>query len=397
MNARFLKIILHIFFMVHVSAPGKQMLAGEWAVLEVGNPCIVAAVSKRVHCKIGALENDVGNPEKRPVISIAIDDFKIKDITAHFDGSQLVFHHLSDYEREKLQFFKEAIEVALKYIAETKTLKDFSIHSWGEMSQIEVDGNAKKIGFGSSAAATVAVTAAILNYHGFDISRMKEEIYKLSAIAHYFAQGKVGSAFDIASSCYGGLLIYKRFDPKWLLENIQKNSIKKVVETKWPSLHLEDLEIPEDFILLVGWTKGSASTSAMIKQMDAFKNGKKAEYNRVMSSIGGLVSSLVEAIRKGQREGVLELIRKNELILSELTKQSNVPIETEDLRKLSLLADEAGAAGKLSGAGGGDCGIAVCFDKQTAEQVKRLWSENGFYPLDIKIDHRGIILKDIIY
>ena len=38
--------------MVHSSAPGKLMISGEWAVLDVGNPCIVAAVNKRVHCEI---------------------------------------------------------------------------------------------------------------------------------------------------------------------------------------------------------------------------------------------------------------------------------------------------------------------------------------------------------
>jgi phosphomevalonate kinase len=382
--------------MIHVSAPGKQMMVGEWAVLEVGNPSIVAAVNKRVHCTVEDFHNtgDKAVPN-HSVISITIDDFNIKNIVAHFDGSRLLFKELSDYEKEKLQFFKEAIEVTMQYLAErVDQLKDFHIHSWGELSQISVDGQDKKIGFGSSAAATVAVTAAILAHHGFETEKMKEEIYKLSTMAHYFAQGKVGSAFDIASSCYGGLLVYKRFDPSWLLAEVQRDTIKGVVEKKWPALLLQELKIPKDFIFLVGWTKGSASTSAMIKQLDAFKNSRRSEYDDIMSSIGDLVSDMIEACNKNDKKKILELIRKNEKLLSHLTKESGVPIETENLKKLSELADKAGAAGKLSGAGGGDCGIAVCFDELIAKVVKESWRENDLYPLDVKIDRHGVMIKE---
>ena len=34
---------------LHYSAPGKLFISGEWAVLEVGNQGLVAAVNNRVH------------------------------------------------------------------------------------------------------------------------------------------------------------------------------------------------------------------------------------------------------------------------------------------------------------------------------------------------------------
>lgn len=373
--------------MIHISAPGKLFISGEWAVLELENPGIVAAVDKRVHCIISDLEEKERTPmlianRELNEISISVDDFNIKDIRCYFDGSKLVFPSISDYEKEKLQFIKEGIEVALRYVKEKSKIKNFKVRTWGEQSEIE----GKKIGFGSSAAATVAVVAAILAFHNLDIK--KEEIYKLSAIAHYFAQGKVGSAFDIAASTYGGIFVYKRFDPDWLIKELNKK-ISTIVEEKWPHFYVEELNIPEDFILLVAWTKESASTSAMIKQMNEFKKNRKEEYDLLMKKISLLVSDLINAWKSEERKNILELLRENEVLLRELGQKSSVNIETPELKKLSDIANKYGA-GKLSGAGGGDCGIAVCFDVNVAEKIKKEWKNSGLYPLDVAVDRDGI-------
>jgi len=57
---------------------------------------------------------------------------------------------------------------------------------------------------------------------------------------------------------------------------------------------------------------------------------------------------------------------------------------------LSEIANKAGAAGKLSGAGGGDCGIAVCFSANVADKIRKQWQEAGLYLLDANIDYDGI-------
>ena len=62
-----------------ISAPGKLFLAGEWAVLDVGNPGIVTAVNKRVFAEL----------ENNKKIIVSLDDFNIKDIEAEFNGKNL--------------------------------------------------------------------------------------------------------------------------------------------------------------------------------------------------------------------------------------------------------------------------------------------------------------------
>jgi phosphomevalonate kinase len=367
--------------MIKVSAPGKLFLSGEWAVLEVGNPGLVTAVNKRVFAEL----------EEADKISITIDDFGIKDLGASFDGSELKWEReLSDAEKEQTQFIKASIETALKYLGVRKV---FRIRSWGEESQIEIDGVAKKVGFGSSAASVVATVAGILALNGQDIEskEARDRIYKLSAITHYFAQGKIGSAFDVAASTYGGVFVYQRFDPKWLEEKLNSGQgVREIVDQDWPAFRAEPLEIPEGFRLIIGWTKESASTSAMVKQLNTWAEGNREEYKRLYDQIANLVRELIPAWKDKNKERILELVRKNEGFLKELGEASGVNIETPDLNMLSESANQAGAAGKLSGAGGGDCGIAVCFDSETAEKVKNGWEEKEFYLVDATIDYNGV-------
>jgi len=219
----------------------------------------------------------------------------------------------------------------------------------------------------------------------------KDRIYKLSAIAHYFVQGKIGSAFDVAASTYGGVFVYQRFDPKWLEEKLNSGQgVREIVDQDWPAFRAEPLEIPEGFRLIIGWTKESASTSAMVKQLNTWAEGNREEYKRLYDQIANLVRELIPAWKDKNKERILELVRKNEGFLKELGEASGVNIETPDLKMLSESANQAGAAGKLSGAGGGDCGIAVCFDSESAEKVKNGWEEKEFYLVDATIDYNGV-------
>jgi len=377
--------------MVEVSAPGKLFFSGEWAVLEVGNPGLVAAVNKRVHARIEGHEGSG--------ISVSIRDFGIRDLKAGFDGSELRWvRELSEKEQEDTKFMKASIETALKYLGVgddgNDGLKPFKLESWGELSQITLeDGQTKKIGFGSSAASVVATIAAVLKFNGQDIDskEARDRIYKLSAMTHYFAQGKVGSAFDVAASTYGGIFVYQRFDPKWLVGKMESGaSVKELADMEWPSFMAEPLEIPEGFRLIIGWTKESASTSAMVKQLSAWAEGNQGEYKRLYDQIADLVKELIPEWKSKNKERIIELLRRNEDYLRELGQASGVNIETEGLKLLSDIAAKNQAAGKLSGAGGGDCGIGVCFDAETAEKVRSAWKDNGFYLVDATIDYDGV-------
>ena len=235
--------------------------------------------------------------------------------------------------------------------------------------------------------------AGLLKFYGRDITtqQSKETIYKLATIAHFFAQGKAGSAFDVAASTFGGATAYTRFDPVWLTKKMEaKEDIRAVCEQEWPGFSAESLNIPEDFHLWVAWTGDSASTSTMIKQMNAFKEGQRQEYDRLYRSIGSLVQQAVGEWKRGNKKDVISLLNKNQQLLAELSQKSGVPILTPQLQQLAEIAQQAGAAGKLSGAGGGDCGIAISFSETWKEDIIASWKAAGLWPLDVTIDRDGV-------
>ncbi len=367
--------------MVEVRAPGKLMLAGEWAVLEVGNPCIVLAIDKYVKAKV----------EESQGIVINARDLGIEKAEAEFNGKELKFKkELSKEEEEKLVMAKNSVEICLKYLQESgiKT-KKFTTSTESEITSIVLkDGSTAKIGFGSSAAAVVAIIKAALKLHGQEIDSLaaKEKIYKLGCIAHYFGQGKVGSAFDVAASTYGGALVYKRFDPEWLAEELEAGkTVKEVIESKWKGFEAEPIELPEDFVLCVGFVGYSASTKALVVKMRDFKARNGTRYNEIYGGIKKVVEQLIEAIKQKNKEKTLQNIKENRALLQQLAKESGNNLETKELTTLIEAADSTGAAAKFSGAGAGDCGIAVCFDKETAKKVKKVWREKGIYPINVNV------------
>ena len=366
-----------------ISAPGKLFIAGEWAILKAGNPGIVAAINRKAYVNIRKSKDDK--------IHIKIRDYNIKDLAAEFREGKLEFKKkLSNEKQEKLAFLKSAIEIALSCLQKRRP---FQIESTSQEMTFGRGRQRKELGLGSSAAIVAATVAGILKFHGVNIKRkkIKDKIYKISTIAHYFSQGKVGSGFDVAASTFGGLFLYKRFNPTWLQKQIQqKKSIKEVVELSWPGFYYKRLKIPRDFSLVVGWTGKAASTSFMVQKLYKWREQNKKFCKKLFSQIGNLVRNLIKAWREEDKKKIIKLLRKNEDLLRKLGKKSKINIEDKNLWQMSKIANRYSAAGKISGAGGGDCGIAIAFDKKNSEKIKRIWQKNKIYIIDTNISLEGI-------
>lgn len=345
-----------------VSAPGKLVIAGEWAVLE-GHQAIVAAVNRRATSSIEPL---AGN-----FISLTMDDFRVRDVRFSWrEGALRVFR---THEGAETAFARSAMETALSFLdAEGIAFRPFKIRAASGGFRGE-----RKFGFGSSAAATVAIISSVLSFHGYGAT--KDDVFRLAARAHYRAQGSAGSGIDIAASVYGGIIAYRRFDPGMLSSDIR---------TRW-RVAVRKLPLPR-LKLLVVWTGSEASTTQLMKAMDAFKEAHRTAYERVLAGIGSVVDELVDVWNDEDDDAVLRLLRKNGALLGELTKRSGVPVETAAFKRLASIADTEGAAGKLSGAGGGDCGIVLCRD---AARMRSALAQE-FTLVDVLVDTDGVREED---
>jgi phosphomevalonate kinase len=150
---------------IRASAPGKLMLAGEYAVLD-GAPAVMTAVDRRAIARVA------GAAELSPFLAAAAAQIA----AARGDGPAARA--------------ARAIEV--------------------DSSALREAGDAgAKLGLGSSAAATVAAVACALAHE--DAAPDRDEIHRLAAAAHGDVQaalGARGSGADVAASTYGGFLAF---------------------------------------------------------------------------------------------------------------------------------------------------------------------------------------------
>jgi phosphomevalonate kinase len=321
---------------INVETPGKIMIAGEWAILLPKTPCIVSAINRYVYVELASAEQD--------------------------DVSATNF----DLREEKHDFAKKALHVVRDYLGQMKR-EFFKISIDSSDFEIKMpEGGRKKIGLGSSAAVVVGLISAVFSYYDYNIESdaVKELIFKLASIAHFLEQGRVGSCFDIAASAFGGLLCYERFDADWLISQLEKNrSIREITEQRWPGLKIQQLKFPKEWIVTVGFVGYSASTTDLVRKVRPSLSTVWAE--KVREQVG----KLREAFETNNFDRAKGAIKANRKLLQELSPL----IETKELSLLADIADEMGAAGKLSGAGGGDCGIALCKKKQMCEAIENRW------------------------
>ncbi len=366
-----------------VTAPGKLMLSGEWSVLEDGIPCVVMAIDQRVSAEV----------KDSAKLMFNAPGFGINNVEAEFTDS--ITLKCDDATKEKLIFVAKSVEAALKYLqGKGIKTKNFILETNSEDTVYDLgNGKKAKVGFGSSAAIVAATVAAVLAYHGEEISSLKakEHIFKLGCIAHFLAQGKIGSSFDVAASTYGGTLVYQKPDMKWVTKQFEeKKGIKEIVEQIWPLFRAEPLELPANFNLSIGFVGYSASTKELILKLNTFKTEKKAEYDKIIANIKGITEKLITAIQKKNEKEIISLLKENRVQLKALSDGSQNNLETKELGVLADIVDKLGGVGKFSGAGGGDCGIGISFDKSIKANIEKEWKSNNITPILVGIAIKGV-------
>ena len=320
--------------MIAVKTCGKLYWAGEYAILEPGQLALIKAIPIYMKAEIAFSENYR--------IYSDMFDFAV-DLTPNPDYSLI----------------QETIALVRDFLAvRGQTLRPFSLEIRGKMER-----EGKKFGLGSSGSVVVLVVKALLALYNFSIDQ--DLLFKLAS-AILLKRGDNGSMGDLACIVAEDLVLYQSFDRKKIAAWLEEENLATVLERDW-GFSISQVKPTLECDFLVGWTKEVAVSSQMVKQIK-----QNIDQNFLCSS-KATVSALVEALEQGHAENIIKQVETASQLLESLSPD----IYTPSLRQLKEASQDLQAVAKSSGAGGGDCGIALSFDEQSTETLKNRWANLG--------------------
>ena len=320
--------------MTIVKTCGKLYWVGEYAILEPGQLALIKAIPIYMTAEIKA-SNDYR----------LYSDMFSYSVDLRADSSYALI--------------QETVALVEEYLtAQGVELQPFSLEIRGKMER-----EGKKFGLGSSGSVVVLVIKAMLAFYERPAER--ELLFKLAS-AVLLKRGDNGSMGDIACIVSEDLVLYQSFDREKVAQWLEKEDLQAVLARDW-GFSIRSVEPALDFDFLVGWTKEVAVSSHMVKQI---KNHMDA---RFLQASKETVATLVKALEVGQEEKVIEQLEQASLLLEDLSSD----IYTPSLRQLKNASRDLKAVAKSSGAGGGDCGIALSFDQDSTTLLKKRWADLG--------------------
>ena len=320
--------------MTIVKTCGKLYWAGEYAILEPGQLALIKAIPIYMTAEI----------ESSEVYRLYSDMFSYS-VDLRPDSSYALI--------------QETVALVEEYLtAQGVELQPFSLDIRGKMER-----EGKKFGLGSSGSVVVLVIKAMLAF--YERLADRELLFKLAS-AVLLKRGDNGSMGDIACIVSEDLVLYQSFDREKVADWLEKENLQVVLARDW-GFSIRSVEPALKFDFLVGWTKEVAVSSHMVKQI---KDNMNSSFLQVSKET---VANLVKALEVGQEDKIIELLNHASLLLENLSSD----IYTPSLRQLKNASQDLKAVAKSSGAGGGDCGIALSFDRDSTILLKKRWADLG--------------------
>ena len=320
--------------MTIVKTCGKLYWAGEYAILEPGQLALIKAI---------------------PIYMTA----EIKASNVYRLYSDMFSYSVDLRPDSSYTLIQETVALVEEYLtAQGVELQPFSLEIRGKMER-----EGKKFGLGSSGSVVVLVIKAMLAF--YERLADRELLFKLAS-AVLLKRGDNGSMGDIACIVSEDLVLYQSFDREKVAQWLEKEELQVVLARDW-GFSIRSVEPALKFDFLVGWTKEVAVSSHMVKQIKDNMNSSFLQASKET------VANLAKALEVGQEETIIDLLEQASQLLEDLSSE----IYTPSLRQLKNASRDLKAVAKSSGAGGGDCGIALSFDQDSTTLLKKRWVDLG--------------------
>ena len=297
------------------TAPGKVMLAGEYAVLD-GGLAVVAAIDRRARATLAS-----GPVALSPFLVAA------REIVAEVLG-------------------EAAAETLDRTVVDTAPL---------------VDGE-RKLGLGSSAAATVAAIGLAAGVAGHDDRTLVAQMARNAHARAQAALGAPGSGADVAASATGGVIGFRNGKPR-------------------------AVSLPADLALHFAWTGAPADTATLVAAVTAARAANATAVTAALDAIAEAAHAFASA---ADATAAIRAFRAGARAMTALAAATGVDLIPPALADLAAGLAPLGAAAKTTGAGGGDI-IAIAAPGTLARnQIDAAIVGAGLWPLHLAVDAVGV-------
>lgn len=300
------------------------MLLGEHAVVH-GRACLVTAMDARLHMVLTPSSRTDGTfTIHAPDVGVEHMERPLRD--AFLNGQPLA---------HGTRFIESALAV---FQAQYGIPSGLHIQTYNDFASTK--------GLGSS-SAVVACTLFGLSQL-FDIPFTPRQVFDLGLSAVLNVQ-RTGSGFDLAAAVYGGTLFYENRAPR----------------------RIEALDA-SNLPLIVAYTGVKADTPTLVWRVTERLAQWPAAMNGILDTMHQLVLNGRAAIQAGHWAQLGDLMNMQHGLAHA------IGVDAPETANLVFAARQAGALGaKLSGAGGGDCIIALAEDAQRQQVIAALEAAGG--------------------
>lgn len=199
------------------SVPASVILAGEYAITRENGVGLVLAVAPRAEAHLSVQPGPESVQRFRRAL-YALESGRIPRI-----GGLSVISRTGRKESDASAILPPVLREITNFIRHTGYRDRGELPTSLEPTTITIDTSrffdpetGRKLGFGSSGAAVVLLTAALLQLTGVDPLQNRNTLLSVAVRAHRAFQGGKGSGYDVACSTMGGMLRFVGGEvPRW--------------------------------------------------------------------------------------------------------------------------------------------------------------------------------------
>jgi phosphomevalonate kinase len=348
---------------ITASAPGKQVLLGDYAVLE-GAPALVLAVDRRAQAHI--VSRDDG------VCDVYAPDLDVRAARMTVDADGVLRWQCDDATAAKLTLVEHVWHGLQSEGLAPKSPAGFSIHL-DTSGFFYGDGASRmKLGLGSSAALTVALASALAMYAGHS-EAMADPTQWIRRLFHMHGgwQSGRGSGVDVAAGVAGGLISYQLAG---------HDRVPSFAHETWP--------VPGVHWLFV-WSGQAVSTSNSLRHLSQWRTVNETQYASHMNQLGAISAAAVDALRAKKAQSFIGLTNDYAAALQNFGDACGLEIYSPAQKSLADMAVRANVSFKPCGAGG-DFGVVFADDPERLATFERAIVATGMQVIPLPLEMLGV-------